>query len=92
MDDDLIVLYIYEKNINIDNSCNQRKTFIEKNYINEIKEYKEKEYDEKEYNKEEKEDKEYEKEDKKICQNEDTLHICCGAILSLSLFICLKIF
>ncbi len=31
MDDDLIVSYIYEKNINIDNSCNQRKTLIEKN-------------------------------------------------------------
>ncbi len=84
MDDDLIVSYIYEKNINIDNSCNQRKTLIEKNYINEIKEYKEeKEYDE---------NKEEIKKNIKICQNEDTLHICCGAILSLSLFICLKIF
>ncbi len=83
MDDDLIVSYIYEKNINIDNSCNQRKTLIEKNYINEIKEYKEeKEYDE---------NKEEIKKNIKICQNEDTLHICCGAILSLSLFICFKI-
>ncbi len=83
MDNDLIVSYIYEKNINIDNSCNQRKTLIEKNYINEIKEYKEeKEYDE---------NKEEIKKNIKICQNEDTLHICCGAILSLSLFICFKI-
>ncbi len=81
MDNDLIVSYIYEKNMNIDNSCNQRKTLLEKNYVDEIKEYKEKE--EKEYNEN--------KEDKKICQNEDTLHICCGAISSLILFSCFKI-
>ncbi len=81
MDDDLIVLYIYEKNINIDNSCNQRKTLIEKNY-NEDKE-------DKEYNENKEEER---KKNIKICQNEDTLHICCGTISSLILFSCLKIF
>lgn len=27
-----------------------------------------------------------------ICQNEDTLHICCGIISSLTLFACFKFF
>ncbi len=27
-----------------------------------------------------------------LCQNEDTLHICCGLISSLTLFACFKIF